>query len=331
MRQRLWTHRVAHAAGGLLLAAGAFLALGTLEGRATWAATKNLRVAYIPIANALQLFVAMDKGFFAQEGITVTAKVQTGGATIAPAMEAGEVDVGFSNVLTIITARDRGFDFQFLVNGALNVDPTHSTNSLLVRADSPLRTPKDLEGKRLALNILASINELVLKVAAEKLGFDLGKINLQEIPFPNMNPALKNNTTDAIVASEPFVTVAMQGGGARPLIKDFYGVMAQRLLISSWFAKKAWIEKNPELAQGFARAMNKATEYINANPGDRGPILARHSRVKADLAAKIGWAAFSVDMLTSDLQPMIEAAKKFGYIKNSFEASDIVSKTVTMR
>ncbi len=318
------------ARGWLLLVAGIVLGILAWDAPAA-AATKTLRVGYIPISNCIQLFAAMEKGYFTEEGIALSAKSIVGGATLAPAMEAGEVDMGYSNSLTIIIGRDRGFDFQFLVNGALNVEPGHATNSLLVRHDSPIQNVKDLEGKRLALNVLASINELVLKVAAEKFGFDLQKVALQELPFPNMEPALKNNTTDAVVASEPFVTLAVGNGTARPLIKDFYAVVGPRVLIGSWFAKKAWIDKNPELARGFARAMNKATDYLNSNPADRAQILARHTRVKAELAQKIGWAAFSREMLRSDLQPLIDHAKKYGYIKNAFDAAQITGPDVALR
>lgn len=317
--------------GGLAAILWAILALTMLLQRPAWAATRDLRVAHVPIANCIQLYVAMEKGFLAQEGINVIAKALPGGATMAPAMEAGELDVGFSNSFTIILGRDRGFDYQFLVNGAVNVEPTNSTNSLLVRADSPIKQLKDLEGKRVALNVLASINELGLKVAAEQAGLDLRKVTLQEIPFPNMEPALKNNNTDAVVASEPFVTLALGRGTARHLLKDFYSVFGPRVLIGSWFAKKAWIEKSPELAQGFVRAMHKATEYLNGHPDERPAILARYTRITPDVAKRIAWAAFSTDFPKSDLQPLIENAKKFGYIKASFDAGEIVSKYLTVR
>ena len=91
-----------------------------------------VQVGYIPIGDCLQLYVADGMGFFRDEGISSKRQPMKGGAIIAPAVEAGEVDVGWSNAISIIIAHSKGFDFQFLTslrNESSAADQHHNLES----------------------------------------------------------------------------------------------------------------------------------------------------------------------------------------------------------
>lgn len=306
------------------------VAVVTCSSNPAWSTESNsvITVGYIPIGDCLQLYVAEDKGFFKEEGITIEKKPMKGGAVIAPAVESGEVQIGWSNAISIILAHTKGFDFVFLTSGALEREDGHRVHSLLVAKDSPIQKVSDLKGKKVAINTLGNINELSMIALADANDVDSKQISLVEVPFPQMEAALKNGSVDAILAVEPFVTLSISHGTAKYLEKSVHKSFGEEFMIGSWFAKKSWIEKNPSLAAAFVRAINKASDYISGHPQEMPEILVKNTKLTSDLAGKITLPAFASMFKIVDLQRMIEASANYGFIKAPFNAEEIIYQQV---
>src|SRR5438874_92243 len=105
------------------------------------AAQTTLRVGYLPIAGNMDLLVARDRGWFAEEGITVELSPMAGGAEILPALIGGSLDLGTLNVVTHVLALDQGFRARAVAGVFLERrgDPLHA---ILVRADSPIQSAR---------------------------------------------------------------------------------------------------------------------------------------------------------------------------------------------
>jgi NitT/TauT family transport system substrate-binding protein len=200
----------------------------------------------------------------------------------------------------------------------------HRVHSLLVAKDSPIDKIADLAGKKVAINTLGNINELSMIALADAASLDISKINLVEVPFPQMGAALKNGFVDAVLAVEPFVTLNISHGTARFLDKSVHKVFGDQFMIGGWFAKKSWVEENPQLASAFIKAINSASDFIAANPQQIPSILVNHTKLVADLASEITVPAFSSKFDQADLQRMIDASARYGFIKASFDAGDIM-------
>jgi len=285
----------------------------------------TVTVGYIPIGDCLQLYVADGMGFFGEEGITVVKKPMKGGAVIAPAVESGEIDVGWSNVISIIIAHAKGFDFQFVTSGAAEIEGTNRVHSLLTAKDSPIQSIADLEGKKVAINTLGNINELSMVALADSNKIDIKKIQILEVDFPNMETALKQGAVDAVLAVEPFVTLNIAHGTARTLEKSVHKSFGDKFMIASWFAKASWIKTNPEKASAFFKAINKASDYIAAHPEKVSEHLVANTKLTADLIEKITLPAFSSKFDKSDLQRMIDITAKYGFIGAAYTADEIIS------
>lgn len=295
-----------------------------LAAQAATAAATKVKVGFIPIGDCLQLYVAADKGFFSEEGLEAIPTPMKGGAVIAPAVEAGEADVGWSNAVSVIIAHSKGFDFGFLTSGANSLEGGHRVHSLLVAKGSPISSVKDLAGKTVAINTLGNINELSLRALAEAEGLDIATVKLVEMPFPNMEAALKNGSVDAVLAVEPFVTLSLAHETAKTLVKSVHKSFGDKFMIGSWFAKKSWVEKNPEAAAAFVRAINKASDYIRDNPDKIADILVANTKLTPDVAGKISVPAFDARLDPADVQPLIDAAAKYGFIPAPFPAGDVI-------
>ena len=149
-----------------------------------------LRVGYIPVGDCLQFYVAEEEGYFAAEGLAVAGSAMKGGAVIAPAVEGGELAIGWSNTVSIILAHAKGFDFAFLAPGAEGVAGEHDVYALLVPADYPITSVAGLAGKTVAINTLGNINEAAMRALAQQAGLAPDAIRLVEVPFPDMAAAL---------------------------------------------------------------------------------------------------------------------------------------------
>jgi NitT/TauT family transport system substrate-binding protein len=285
-----------------------------------------ITLGYIPIGDCAQLYVAQDMGYFKEEGITLEKKAMKGGAVIAPAVESGEVDIGWSNAISIIIAHSKGFDFEFLTSGALETEDGHRTHSLLVSKESPIEKIAGLEGKKVAINTLGNINELSMVAHADLNNIDAEKIRFLEVPFPQMEVALKSGSVDAVLAAEPFVTLSLSHGTARYLEKSVHKVYGDKFMIASWFAKKSWAEKHPEKAKAFVRAINKASSFIPQHPKQVAEILANNTKLTPDLIDQITLPAFSPTFYQEDLQRMIDLAAKYHFIEKPFKAEEIISQ-----
>lgn len=287
-----------------------------------------IKIGYIPIGDCLQLYVADGMGFFKDEGIVIEKKPMKGGAVIAPAVEGGAVDVGWSNAISIVIAHTKGFDFQFLTSGAISIEGTNRVHSLLVAKDSTIRKISDLPGKKVAINTLGNINALSMVALADLNHVDIKKIQLLEVPFPHMETALKKGSVDAILAVEPFVTLSIAHNTARYLEKSVHKTYGKKFMIASWFAKKAWVNKNPAKATAFVRAINRASDFIAAHPEKMPDFLVGNTKLKPGLIKKITMPVFSSEFDKSDLQRMIDMTAKYNFIKKSFKADEILSKYI---
>ncbi len=283
-----------------------------------------LKVGYIPVGDCLQLYVAEAEGYFKAEGLDVAAAPMKGGAVIAPAVEGGELAIGWSNTVSIILAHAKGFDFAFLAPGVEGVAGTHDVHALLVPANSPVQSVKDLAGKTVAVNTLGNINEAAVRALADKAGIAPDSIRLVEVPFPDMAAALARGSADAALVLEPFVTDATTRGLARVLDPSPHAPFGSPYLIGGWFAKKAWIKDHPAEAAAFARAVVKASAFIAAQPDKARDILAERTKLSPELAKKIVLPRFPETLAPSALQGVIDVSARFGLLPAAFPAAEIL-------
>ncbi|MHC1712951.1 MAG: ABC transporter substrate-binding protein [Solidesulfovibrio sp.] len=283
-----------------------------------------LKVGYMPVGDCLQFYVAEAEGYFKAEGLDVMGLPMKGGAVIAPAVEGGELSIGWSNTVSIILAHAKGFDFTFLAPGAEGVAGTNDVHALLVPAASPVQSVKDLAGKTVAINTLGNINEAAVRALAQKAGIAPDSVRLVEIPFPDMATALSRGSVAAALAIEPFVTDATTRGIARVLEPSPHAVFGDPYLIGGWFAKKSWVKAHPSEAAAFTRAVLKASAFIATNPAQARTLLSERTKLSPTLAEKIVLAGFPASLPPQDLQGVIDVSARFGLLEKPFPAAEIL-------
>jgi NitT/TauT family transport system substrate-binding protein len=170
-------------------------------------------------------YLALDRGYFADEGIDVEAVSISSGGRMVPALGAGQIEVGGGGIsAALVNAISRDVPLKMVADkGSLRVG--FSYESVLARTDltssGAVRTMSDLKGRKVALNSTTSMDIYLLNAALQHGGLRLEDVTLEEIPQTDMVAALANASIDAVIAVEPGATaIIRQGIGTKVLSLD---------------------------------------------------------------------------------------------------------------
>jgi NitT/TauT family transport system substrate-binding protein len=282
------------------------------------------KLGYMKIVDNAAMFMAMEKGFFKAEGLEIEPVPMAGGAVIVQGVTSGDLQFGWTNVISLYQAHVEGFDFKLIAGGATNVKGSNETHAIEVRKDSPIKTAKDLEGKTVAVNTLNNIVHLMAMAWVDKNGGSSAKVKFIELPFPQMEAALVAGKVAAISVQEPFAAAAARKPEIR-VLSNPWGDVAAKFLIASWFASEKWIQKNRATAQAFVRAINKGIDAIHADKEGARAAMIKWAGLHPDMVGKIGLPLFEKTVSEKELQVTIDLTQKYKMIPRSIKARDVIS------
>jgi NitT/TauT family transport system substrate-binding protein len=283
--------------------------------------SNSIKIGYIPIADCLQLYVAQEKGFFTKHGLSAELVPLQGGPIIIEALVSKNVDVGFSNVVSLLIGRSKGVPIVGITGGPLETE-SRKTHALMVLDSSQISHPKDLSGKTIAVNALRNIEHVALMQFLEKTGVPAENVKVVEAPFPQMEGILKNKSVDVIMTIEPYISLASNNKTAHTLAYP-YTEVRPRSVVSTYNVRSDWLTQNREVAKKLALAIAEATEFISNNDSEARQILLKYTNVPQEVADKIVIPEFQASFMPEDLQPWINELVKQGIIDKSFDSQEV--------
>lgn len=292
------TPRRRHASG--LLAAAAIVALagcGTSAGGeeptdAAGAETQGsgtataITVGVIPIIDVAPIYLGVDQGFFADEGLDVTLETAQGGAAIVPAVVSGQYQFGFSNATSLLLATSSGLALQGVTAGVSTTGEDGADfGAVVVPGDSDITSAADLAGKRVAVNTLNNINTTTINKAVDDAGGDASTIEYVELAFPDIPAAVASGDVDAGQVVEPFLTSA-QDQGMKQVVSNYVATDPD-LTISLYFTSDDYAAQDPEVVDAFARAMTTSLEYADSHPDEVRSTLGEYMKIDEAVAQAV--------------------------------------------
>jgi len=286
---------------------------------------KNVTVGVIPIIDVAPLYLGIEKGFFSSRGLKVTPKPAQGGAAIVPAVIAGEDQIGFSNVVSLLTAREKGVPLVSIAGGASSTgDPKADVNAVLVGKGSALQSAKDLEGKKVAINSLNNIGDTTIKTAVEKAGGDPNKVQFVEMAFPDMPAQLAAGKVDAVWESEPFRSAILAAGGR--ILFDNLTETYPKLQIAQYFTSEQTKAKDSEMISAFVEALNESLAYASSHPQEVQTVLGTYTKITPEVASKVVLPAWPAELDQASTQAVGAAAQKYGTLKKAPDVSGLLGQ-----
>lgn len=315
-------HKICVALGATLIAVLTATAVNAQQR----AAPATIRVVSAPITNYTPLVVARDKGWFAEENLTVTWSVVPGsGGVGVEAVYGGSAEFAGSSILEPMVARGNGLDIMFAVASARIKSVPPDNSAVLVRSKDNIVAPKDLEGKTISAGLVNSVNHIHMMEWFRKHGVDAKTIKYLEIPFPQMPDALFQNRLDAVWAVEPFLTLMLKTGNARifaqPYLENLPGMD-----ITAYVAKETWLKGNVDAARRFKRTIDRATEALLKMPKEeRDEWVAKFTSVKLDIVKEVTLPDFTTEFSIPSLRANLDLAVQHKVVK-PFDVNQMIWK-----
>lgn len=251
-----------------------------------------VRVGHMPIFAFAPFFVALDKGYFEEEGIAVElVRFRTGSAMIAP-LSAGHLEVGGGEAgPALLNAVAQGFDVR-AVAALASQPPGYGAVPLLVRRDlhesGAVSSPADLAGRKVAVNTFRGNAEYLLAAALEGTGVALEDVDMVSLPFPEMPAAFANGAIDGAILPHPLAARAVGSGSAAVLVEgDDITDSPQNGVV--YFGRRLLEEKGRERGVRFLKAYLRAVRDLQGEgwrDAENAAILAARTRVPVEAILK---------------------------------------------
>lgn len=280
-----------------------------------------ITVAVAAATDVLPYFYAVQQGMFEKAGLDITQILGTSGSANLVAVAGGSAHIGFANCLSLIIAHTKGVPIALVAPGG-GYESSNPWAQLIVAADSPIKTAKDLEGRTLGVTGLHDLFAIATEAWMEKEGADRSKVHFLELPPSAMLAGLQSKHIDAFTIQEPFRGAAV-AAGARALASP-YDAIAKQFLTAAWFANTDWTAGNRDAAIRFAQVIHQAAEYTNAHYDQLLPLIASYSKISLDLLKQSRPIRVPLSLNAALIQPLIDVATQFHEIAAPFRAQDLV-------
>jgi NitT/TauT family transport system substrate-binding protein len=297
------------------------VALLILLGFATAAAqtSATIRIATVPIDLGAEALYANDLGTFKKAGLNVELSVLSSGAIVAAAVSGGSADIGQANIVSLATAHANGLPFT-IVAPAGYYTTKGPTTELIVPTGSAIRRAPQLNGKIIALTALRDLNWVSVHAWLARNGADPETVRFVEVPQPAVCAALTAGRADAGVVSEPYQSIAL-GNGCR-LLGPPHDAIAPQFLVGAWFATTGWAQSHPDELRRLREVIAETARWANAHHDDSARILEKYTKLASPPGMRR--VPFAERAEAAQIQPVIDAAARWGVLKSPFPAGEIL-------
>ncbi len=285
---------------------------------------KTITVAALPLMDSAGLYIAQQRKFFQAEGLTVKIQPVAQSILALPALKNGQVDViSGGNYVTFLQAYDKGtLKLRILADAAAQAPRFMAA---LVAKNSPIKSPKDLEGKTIAVNIPNNIQSLTFNEVLKANDVDPSKVHYVQIPFPQMGAALQQHKVDVVHTGEPFGTAIQRKLGAR-MILDGGGAPVTDLPVSGYLSTQDFVTKYPKTAAAFQRAIEKAQQVASTDRRAVEQVLPMYAKIDAETASVVSLPGYPTSVNPMRLERLIGLMQQAGMLKHKINPDDVIFK-----
>lgn len=290
-------------AAGMAVAVSACGAGGG-EPATTEAGLTRLVVDYGATANTAQLTLGVQRGIFERHGIEIEQLPGTGASANSVALLLnGQIQLAVSEITAVPAAVANGFPVQIVTSMMADYSgPAGDVFSLVVPADSDIRSFADLSGRSVAVNGLESIFDLTVFEAVQQAGGDPAAVEVIAIPFEDQVAALRQGRVDAIATVQPFAGQLLVDG-FRSIGNPAAAALGPRSVAGVLMASQQFVEQNPDALGRFVRAWEEATRYANEHPDEIRQTIQETTGAPPEAVARLPlpWYVSGVDRRSAEL------------------------------
>ena len=206
-------------------------------------------------------YVAMELGFFADEGLDIELTNGGGADKVMTAVVSGGADIGLAGPESCIYIHGQGKDDLPVIFAQL----TKRDGSFLVGRTDDDFTWDDLRGKTILGGRKGGVPEMTLEYVMKQNGVvpQVDAVVDTSVQFTMMAGAFTGGQGDYVTLFEPTATEVEKAGHGYILCS--IGEQSGEIPYTAYFASQSYMAAHPEVIQGFANAIARAQSWINAH------------------------------------------------------------------
>lgn len=288
----------------------------------------TLKIAAVPAMDSAGLYIAQQRGFFAQEGLHVQIAPAISSADVITQQLAGQWDITAGAYPSYITADEKQHDKLKLLK-VLVAGSTMAPNiqEVVVPPGSKITKMSQLAGKTITLNARGNIGELLVDSLLQDNAVPepggTPKYNVQ--PFPAMGKLLAEHKLTAAWLPEPFISEFEEQYGVEPLADANQG-QVESLPIEGYVATQSWLNKYPHTAEAFKIAMEKAQAVAATNLDAVQKSMTAFAQVPPLAASVLPAPGFPTETQAGPLQRVITLMVNLKLLNQGYNAANLIAK-----
>jgi NitT/TauT family transport system substrate-binding protein len=274
---------------------------------ASQAQTKDITVL-LPNPSAINVFSlhsAIGEGYFADEGLNVTVEAVDGSSQVLQAMAAGQAQIGLPGPGPVLAARARGEDVVFLFNNY-----PKSIFGLVVKDESDVQTPADLKGTTVGVGTADGAEVSFVRAILTDAGLTEGE-DYEFLPVGDGGLAaaafLRDDVQSYAAAVSDAAIIESRGLNLREITPEAY----LSYFGNGYAALRSYIEENPDVIEGFGRALVKGIAY-SMDPANKDQVLEYAKKGNPQEGEDPAFAAALYDAIKNRMTPL-DMSHGWGY------------------
>lgn len=302
----------------LTLLAGLIISAGSAG--AVYAREAKIRIGAIKAIGTVVPFVAERLGYLDDKEIEIQVATFMDGPTVMQAFTTGNIDVAYLGVAPSAIWWSKGMDLKVVA----------STNSgghvLLTRADTGIKTLKDLKGRHVAVPSTGSVTDTVFRALMMKQVAHLDPERDLKL-FPGMagsdmpTALMVTREVEAIVTWEPFIAQAEE---KYPDVRILFDTTAywrehhngENYPVNVVVARGAFIRQNEKLLKQFLAIHKKTVDFINNRPAQANKIMADELNLTTSVVVRARTRTdFTYKLDIPAMMTVLGFSKDLGYLK----------------
>ncbi|GAB2639030.1 ABC transporter substrate-binding protein [Nocardia goodfellowii] len=222
--------------------------------------------------------LAADLGYFTKISLRWEGDTTSGPANIQAAAT-NQVEFGSAFNGAVVKLIAGGAKVTSVLSSYGSDDKTFT--GYYVRDDSPIKTARDLIGKKVAVNTLGAHHEFITREWLHKEGLtedEIKQVQLLVVPPANTEDALRKGQVEVGTLGQVFRDSALERGGIHPLYTDT--AIFGQASYGTYVFRNEFLAKNADAVQDFVQGTARATRWLQVTP--REEVLARFSSIIAE-------------------------------------------------
>ncbi len=281
----------------------------------------EVTIGYFPNLTHIATIVALEKDYFTEsfgDDVDIVTKTFTNGGLFMEAMQMNEIDVGTVGPGPLLNFYVKNPEFR-LISGAVNGGAV-----LIAEESSGIEKLEDLDGKRVAIPVIGSTQDVMLRKALDTVNLKTtsndGTVELHATAPADTATLFVQKSVDAAATQEPWGYVLETQANGK-LLLDWDEFAWGKESTNTVVAAREEFIKEKEKVQAYLEAHQKAVNFIQENPEEAQQIVIDHIKnlTGKEIDEEEAKVAFSRLQVTTDvnekvIQEMATISKEAEYI-----------------